>query len=54
MNNVYNEISSNVNLDKIETSLRTLIQQGKKQVYELNGMTVIIDGNTRTIIKHLN
>ena len=54
INAVQHFIQPGVNLNNIENSLGTLIKQGKKQIYELNGTTIIVDGNTRTTIKYFN
>lgn len=54
INNIHNEITHNVNLGRIESSLGTLIMQGKRQVHEFGDTTVIINGNTRTTIRRCN
>lgn len=54
INNIHNEITHNVNLGRIESSLGTLIMQGKRQVHEFGDTTVIINGNTRTTIRRSN
>lgn len=54
INNIHNEITHNVNLCRIESSLGTLIMQGKRQVHEFGDTTVIINGNTRTTIRRSN
>jgi hypothetical protein len=52
INNVYTEVTRNVNLNNIETSLNTLVNQGKQQVYEFGDTTIVVSGNTRKTIRH--
>ena len=52
INNIQQILQPNVNLKTIESSLGTLIKQNKNQVHEFGNTTVIINGNTRTIIRH--
>ena len=52
INNIQQILQPKVNLNTIESSLGTLIKQNKKQVHEFGDVTVIINGNTRTIIRH--
>jgi hypothetical protein len=54
INNVQQIIQPGVNLNNIESSLGTLVKQNKKQVYEFGNTTVIVDGNTRTILRRYN
>lgn len=53
INSIQQLIQPKINLNNIESSLGTLIQQNKKSIYEHGNSTIIIDGNTRTIIRHI-
>lgn len=53
INSVQQDIHTDVNLNKIENSLGTLVRHSKRQVHEFGNTTVIIEGNTRTTIKHI-
>lgn len=52
INAVQQTVGNNVDLYNIESSLGTLVRQGRNQVYELGDATVIMRGNTRTVIRH--
>lgn len=54
INSVQQIIQPGVNLNNIESSLSTLVKQNKKQVYEFGNTTVIVNGNTRTIVRRYN
>jgi len=52
INNIQQILQPSINLSNIESSLGTLIKQNKRQIHEFGDATVIINGNTRTIIRH--